>query len=367
MVAIRIARARRRLTLGAELWLTISSAATGRDREIVFRHLGWSGEVPIALRALGEDYGITGERVRQIISGFARRVAQSNALRSILDQILYEIELNSPALAADLERKLSRTFGAPAVRVEAVCATAEMFGRQVPVAIESVGSLRLIVHKRDIGLAREILRQGRKLVSHFGISSISEVCKRIPGRTVVGSKTVRGVLGTMKSLHWLDQRCDWFWLDNLVRNPLANAATKLFSVAPRIHAKEFRAYILADRRWSQCPPPPTVVMIEFCRLACGCKIYGPYIVSDSPRTADETLSQTERIVHSVLTDGPPLLHRSNFERECLRRGIGRKTFDQYVTQLPILHRCAADVYRLRGRKFSRDDLRRALASGRHSA
>jgi hypothetical protein len=107
--------------------------------------------------------------------------------------------------------------------------------------------------------------------------------------------------------------------------------------------------------------PPKTVIMEFCRIACNCKIEGAMIIAKAPPSAAEVLSKSEQIAYSVLADNGPLLHRSDFERKCIGRGMNPTTFSIYLGRLSILARYAPGVYGLRGAPIGPGDVERCTA------
>jgi hypothetical protein len=160
-------------------------------------------------------------------------------------------------------------------------------------------------------------------------------------------------------LRWLDEQSEWFLLDDVPRNHLVTLVMKVLSVAPRIHVNEMRAAIASDHRGMGFAPPKSVVQ-EFCRTACNCYIDGDNIIARHAPSTTEVLSKFEQVAYAVLADHGPLLHRSDFERKCIERGMNPSTFTNYVGKLPILARYGAGVYGLRGAPIAPGDVERCM-------
>lgn len=190
---------------------------------------------------------------------------------------------------------------------------------------------------------------------------MSDLCDQIQeeGGTSIGHAVVKHVLHSLRSLHSLDEQLEWFFLDDVPRNPLVTLVTKVLSVAPRIHVTEMRAAIASDQRRMGFAPPKSVVL-EFCRTACDCNIEGEHLIANSPPSVTEVLSKNELLTYSVLADKGPLLHRADFEQRCLERGMNRITFSIYLKRAPILARYGPAVYGLRGAPIVPGDVERCI-------
>lgn len=80
-------------------------------------------------------------------------------------------------------------------------------------------------------------------------------------------------------------------------------------------------------------------------------------VRETPEPS-KVLGDAELIIFEVLRKHGPLLHRLDFERRCVQRGMNPSTFGLYPSRSPILTRYAPGVYGLKGASFSARDLER---------
>ena len=87
---------------------------------------------------------------------------------------------------------------------------------------------------------------------------------------------------------------------------------------------------------------------------------GQLIVAKHPPRLDVVLSKVEQIAYSVLAEHGPLLHRTEFERMCIERGMNLSTFANYVSRLPFLAFYGPGVYGLRGAPVGPGDVERCI-------
>ena len=94
------------MTLTAELYDFTASAKTERNREITMKYFGWSGIAPRTLESVGDEYGMTRERVRQVCETVVGRIHRARPYAPTLDRTLRWIMRRLPADGAELEASL---------------------------------------------------------------------------------------------------------------------------------------------------------------------------------------------------------------------------------------------------------------------
>ncbi len=75
---------------------------------------------------------------------------------------------------------------------------------------------------------------------------------------------------------------------------------------------------------------------------------GNIIRANPPLDFSAILAETEKTFVAVFRGVGPLVESHKLEKECLRRGMNRATYMQYLTYSPIIARFAKCVYGLRG-------------------
>jgi hypothetical protein len=345
----KIARARK-MPLEQELGEITRAFGMARDAEIIVSFFGWAGRGVKTLQAVGNDFHITRERVRQITSRFIKKVPRTHPFTPTLKRTMVQISKHLPAAVTDIQAELCRLGITQSLFcLEGVVSAAKVLSEPIPFIIDEHHGIRTAVRYKDVGLLKAIVRLARKTVSHAGLGKVGGLCDLIQEErgTSIDSLVVVRVLQSLASLHWLDEQNEWFLLDDVRRNHLVTLVTKVISVAPSIHVNEMRTAISGDFRGMGFPPPKSVV-IEFCKVACNCEVEGHTIIAKHPPSVVEALSKVEQLAYLVLADNGPFLHRSDFERKCIERGMNPNTFRKYLATLPILVRYAPGVYRLRG-------------------
>jgi hypothetical protein len=120
-----------------------SLAATGlrnRNLEIVLALWGWTGEVPRTLQSVGESFGLTRERVRQIANKYERVYRRRKTFLPSLERVLRFTARHVPAIADDIEKELqARRLTLSRFRLEAIIECAKRFGQPVSFVLDESG------------------------------------------------------------------------------------------------------------------------------------------------------------------------------------------------------------------------------------
>jgi hypothetical protein len=336
-------RAARHLTLEAELWDVTRELGDERDREIIVRRLGWDGRQPRTLETVGQRYGITRERVRQICTRI-EEVQKPQAFLPVLDRVIEITTAAAPAMANKLEKELvGRGLTRTAFCLETLLEIAHGFGRKARFAIETPHGHRVIVPSTRSGLLKQIDDAATTVVRHWGVSNVEDLA----ASTKTTAALVRQLLPFLPGLKWLDQVSDWFWISDLPRNSLLTPIRKILAVSSSIDVGELRAGVARPHR-RKGSAPPRRVLLEVCRQLPWCRVNGNTISTAQSQNPDQVLSDSERIIFSVLKTHGPVLQRSELEKLCLEAGIKRHSFWIYLSYCPIITRYASGVYGLRG-------------------
>lgn len=363
----KIARARG-IFLERELEEIVRACVTGRNATVTLRLWGWSGSGTKTLQSIGDEFRLTRERVRQIADKVDGKLRKKRPFVPVLVRTIAHVNRQLPAGAEDVETELLRSglteslFG-----LSGILTAAQLLDIPIQFTVEEDEGIRTVVRHDDMGLAKMIVLFARKVVSHAGLGKVADLCDQVQEKTgaAITSQMVKSVVESMSSSRWLDGESEWFFISGVSRNHLVTLINKVLSVAPDIRVNEVRSAIASDYRGPGFSPPRPVVL-EFCRVVCGCEIDGERIISAHPQAVNAVLSEMEQVAYSVLREEGPLLHRTDFERKCVERGMNPSTFANYVGRLPILARYGPGVYGLRGAHVGPGDVERCIPPARRT-
>jgi len=338
---------RSRLTLERELFDLLG---TGRNARIAARYYGFDGRGGESLQTVGNEVGVTRERVRQIVTAVSERLSTGWPVSPTLDRTIALVVDRMPAAAGEIEAELrSQRLTSGLFRLEGVSRAAELLRRRLPFSITEVKGERL-VHARGIPSVDTIVRSARRVISCSGMAPISSVVadvRKVEPRACDRDLVV-SALACLRGFHWLEQSSGWFWLsDNPNNNRVLNRIRKILSVANPIKISKLRAAIGRDYRMKGFSPPKRV-LLEFCRQAPGLRVNDETVKAEPAVNSYDVLSQVERDIVHILSEHDGTMATSEFKSICLGRGLNRWTYYQNLVSSPIISRYAGGLYGLIG-------------------
>jgi hypothetical protein len=333
-----------KLTLERELHDLLGS---GRSAFIAARHYGFDGRGGGSLQAVGNEIGVTRERVRQIVGEASKWVRIGRAVLPTLDRTIAFVVHRMPAPAREIEAELRfQRLTSGSFRLEGVLKAAELLGRRPPFSVTDVKGERL-VHARDSRSVDTIVRFARRIISRWGMATVSDVLAEVRkvGSHVCDRKLVASALACLKGFRWLEQSAEWFWLSDTLRNPVLNRMKKILSIANPIDVSELWAGIARDSRMKGFSPPQRV-LLEFCRQAPGLQVNGKAVQAEPKVNSDTVLGQIERDIVHMLSENGGNMATSEFKSACLGRGVNMRTFYLNLMRSPIITSYGGHVYGL---------------------
>jgi hypothetical protein len=334
------------LTLEKEL---LDLLGTGRNARIAARSNGFDGRGGESFQSVGNAFGLTRERIRQIVTAASARLRTERPVLQVLDGSIAFVDDHIPAPAGVIEARVieagmrSKGLTAGLFRLEGVIKAAELLGKRLPFAITQVNGERL-VHSRDMPPLDSIVHMARRVVAHHGIANVSDVAGKLPtgASGVSDPNLIASVLAGARGVRWLDRSGGWFWSDSGI-NPLLRRIRKIVSVANPISASELQASIPRDDRMKGFSPPQRV-LLEFCRQAPGLHVRDDKIGARPRVNPDEVLSQIEKQMVHILSVHGGAMPVSKFMSICRRMGLNRRTPYLYLVHSPIFSKYGHGLY-----------------------
>jgi Sigma-70, region 4 len=324
-----------------ELFAVLGGDAKAR---IVARYYGLDGLGGTTLQGAGCEFGISAERVRQIVSGAVKQLSSSQPFTPVLDRTISFLAQHIPARADEMERKLlSEGLSGVPFRLEGLIRAAELLGRTRPFWVTTTKRLRL-VHRQPVHVIETIVRTGRRTIEHRGIATIGDVSARIREADREGGlQFVGDVLSGEEDFHWLDPTELWFWLSSVVRNPVVTRIRKILSVANPVRIAALQAGIARDYRMRGCLAPARV-LLELCRQITGLQVDADVVRAAPPISRDRVLGSLEKRVLDLLARNGGLMRRASLASACLAKGINRSSFYGLLEHSPVITSYAPGVF-----------------------
>ena len=343
------------LTVEEELIEIFSPAASGRDRQIVALYYGWDGSGSHTLEQLGQRYGLSRERIRQVCVRAMKRNRGAKVFAPVLDRALAFIAERLPTRVGNLKAEFDAAgFSACSLPLETIREAAEFLSRAPKFALVSVGRRQLAVKPDCASQPRAIIQVARRAVLSYGATTISDVAAEVSSQsgTKVDHALVEEALQALDDFEWLYRKRGWLQLESLPQYGLPKMIEKILSVTDRIEVSKLRSAIARYRRTGR-KVPPARVLLEFCRRMPGVTVAAGTIASEEPRDWREVLTGVEAGMVRVLNQHGPVMERGAFEEHCIGEGMNRFSFNAIIMSSPVIAQYGRSVYGLLGAKVDR--------------
>lgn len=212
------------------------------------------------LQEVGDDFGITRERVRQVCEAFEELFAEVDAATPALDRALMAASRVAPCEVDELDEQLRRFIGENA-GIEALVAWATMLGQtNLPVLCERIrtkarGSLvdiTMVQKPNAPAWVEPMIRHVIRDSSMFGCTNVLRIAGRLALKEGVapGQEAIEMALEASAGFRWIDKETGWFTLGDNSNCSAAMRVRKIIAVAhSTVGADEITAALASDDVW----------------------------------------------------------------------------------------------------------------------
>jgi Bacterial RNA polymerase, alpha chain C terminal domain/Sigma-70, region 4 len=327
-----------------------SPSVSDRNLMVVSQFFGFDGTGKKTLEEVGQSFGVTRERVRQIVKQFTKRLHRRSLylpiFRLACNHILESLPNTPRAVSQSLHaQQITKTE----FDVTGIVAIVKLLGEQDLFDNISIGEVTLAVKKDEAGYFKRVPRIARAIVSAFGCGHIEHILSDLDAASeqTVDALQVTTILGRNPDVRWLNQEREWFTIIETKRNRLSNIVRKVLSVAQKISISELRGAIKRVHRLDGFAPPSDILR-SFCSSLPFCDVVDEHVISNQALSLTETLGEIESCFYDVLREHGPAMSLNALREECLQRGMNANSFYQYITYSPIICRLVREVYALVG-------------------
>ncbi len=336
-------------SLEEELSGVVSAVIDGRNAEMVVKLLGWSGAGRRTLESVGQEYGITRERVRQIAAKTTNKIRANKIDFPWLTRAVNAARQVGPLTPKELAKllrkaRISRTDFDPS-GLEAAC---EELGIEFGLERRTISGQ--LVYGKEPGLARlhGLFRLCKRLTAARGCANFDAMCDEL-GVPEGERDGVRYMISKSGANIWLDDERRWLFSKATTRNRLSNVVSKALFVCPTIHLGELRRAAAKSRRLQSVPP--TKVLAKFLDANGLAHVSGDEVVAQQTfADAIEPGSAEDTFLRVFKTHGP-VLRWDRLQELCIAAGMNPTTAGIYMSISPILTRVVRGVYALVGSKI----------------
>ncbi len=362
------------LTIEEELIRIFASGVVDRNRDILLGYYGWTDGKQHTLSEIGDRFGITRERTRQICAKLIRRHKHPERIFApVVERALAFVQRRTPCAAPQMALHLAgEGLTAVGMGVEGLVVAAALLQRPVGFSVEWLGMARrrrvgLVVAEGDAELAATAIEVARREIYYHGIATLEHVCGQVAQRVRGRSKeqVVAGAVEALPGFVWLDRKERWFRVGSIAKHGLPKTIEKVLSVAGEVSVGVLRDAMRRNRRlWREVPPER--VLLEFCRQLPAVRVEGKRIIGDPPKDWKKALTGVEaRLVETLMTHGP-VMDRGQLEDLCVSGGMNRFSFHAFLAWSPVIAQFGHSVYGLLGASATAGQLK-SLSSRRRAS
>jgi hypothetical protein len=313
-----------------------------RNAQILARLWGWDGSSPKTLEAVGSEFGLTRERVRQIEARALKRLAKHQFDTPHLLAAITLLRRAVPDVDGFLAGKL-RASGIARSNFSpwSVQIAAEHFALKWPFEAVYSGQTRVLTAVGDAEKLRKAPLILRRRTSEFGCINIVSLGAELAVKDQQ-LEGLRRVLEGVSQVTWLDEAQEWMYASESPRNRLFNVCAKVLGVVSQIHVGELRRAVGRVRRLPMCPPKRILAaFVETTGLArviegVAYPVKGAGVLVPSESSEGRMLE--------VLKQYGPVMDGEEFGERCIAAGINPITFYIYRLISPLICALGRNVY-----------------------
>jgi DNA-directed RNA polymerase subunit alpha len=331
-------------SLEEELLLILAIEAPDRDVQLVTKLWGWFGKRPRTLESVGQEYGLTRERVRQIADRVAKQIRRRKLVTPFLFKAAQLIRKSCPATAPALVAKLQgANISVVGIHPFGIAKACELL--DIPIGLQVsgfAGTTVFMIEDMEDSL-KAFQREARRRTQANGCVNFGALCEELR-ISETGAQGIHALLSASAEFEWLNAGQTWFYSRKPVRNRLFNLASKVLATCPRLRPNELRRAVARSRRLEVKPP---VEVLERLVQATGlATIEDGFLVANPDVVRPPEPGSIEEIFVQVLRDNGPALTGREFEELCIAAGINPISFYIYRAGSPLVSQLAPGVFSL---------------------
>ncbi|WP_160601862.1 DNA-directed RNA polymerase subunit alpha C-terminal domain-containing protein [Allopontixanthobacter confluentis] len=327
-----------------EVEAILAALLDGRNRDIAGKFWGLLGDKPRTLESVGQEYGMTRERVRQITTR-AEDAGRAMWLPTAhCERLIKKMERVSPLGLEVAQDLLKQDLGDRTFPVESLLNVANVFDIPSELQLVKEGIATFMDVKGRSPSLHEIAVDFRRATSRSGCVNIDRTCLRLT-QDLEKRDEIRQALNGLPETVWLDREHNWASL-KAERNRLSNTIRKVLTVTSTVHISELRQAALRSHRLAFVPPQ--AVLSSFAEKICELPVI-ECSVHRSAKFSPAPLGEIETAFHDCFQAKGSPLRREEIESYCIdERGINDNSFYMYLSYSPIIGKIAPGIYGLVG-------------------
>lgn len=349
---------------------------------------GVSGPDATTLQDIGNRFGLTRERVRQILERMLERARGASFSLPAFTRLRTAVSEAGVCLVADFESAHAQLLGGVSL------ADADRFAREVlgtnvaSIVSKSFGrtgqGLQPALASRSTpDLAASLRDAARRMTRSSGAAHALTVVGMVSEDLgqAVSLADAKQALRVIEGMEWLTEHQDWFWLgaDAVLQNRVLEAVRKILATAAtRVDVEDLHQGICRSRRTfyrnepRARPPelemPQDVLRVILARVPWLSVVQKNDFVLREPLRREDVLNSSELAVVEVIKEfgGATVWHVLN--RRLVDSGVfSPPSLHMVLAHSPVVKPLGYGIYGLRGIDVSREAYAAALDSGARTA
>lgn len=355
-----------------------------RWASIFAERFGLLGEEASTLQSVGDRYGLTRERVRQIVDKMVERASEIPVKTPLIEAFFSEIQKSLPAKVAELNRIYRDLLGEnlSVFTLDQFCR--EILGKQFLKFSDTPAGMvlawDLVAYAPDEHMAtdlRAIRESIRKMIASCGVAQISWVVgesSAVLGRALATEDVLKKAK-LIGEFEWIHEEAGWFWLGEhyQARNKLFSIVRKILSVSQDpVDVSLIGHALLNSRRdhYGEDNPrrllhiePSVQVIAEVLKKVSWVdfKQFDDFY-SKTALNPEETLSDIEWQVYDYLTKNGGIASRYSLTELVNQKGDHTVALAFMLNESPIITKVGRGVYMLIGWPLDMTALSKAIHS-----
>lgn len=315
-----------------------------RSRQIWIRFMGWDGTGRKTLQAIGTEFNITRERVRQIIKKFTNNLKPQQEVTPFLDKCLEYVETHKINSKSNIEKNLQKTgITQKHFDVSALRRTAHLFQKKIDWEIFKIADHPYVMNENESTWARFILSKASRAMSRYGYGIAEELVSN-SACPISAAKAIE-IISLVPEVRWLDLDKNFFYFPS-ARNKLISAIKRILSVCVELDVNEVKEALRRNKRIIRIPSRETLKSL--CQYVDGLTVEAEKIIAQPAIPPSEILSDNYLKLISVFEKHGSVLPYELLRRESLNLGMNSITFDIYLSSGSIIKNLGTQLYALRG-------------------
>lgn len=355
-----------------------SPAPGSEDRWVAMFTARYAAPEARTLQDIGQEIGLTRERVRQICEAMLEVIRAEPACTPALDRVLRMAARAVPCSLEDADEQLVRHLG-EGCGIRAAMELAEDIGRPLPVRIGRV-KVRVAGRYEDAPLLESavdadrwpqtVLRYAAAECVTLGCTSVLRMAGALALRDGVapGQEALVSVFRNAPGFRWLDETNGWFSIGDTNTCGAATRLRKILAVAQEpVSVDEVAEAFAADTRWFRTDddralavPPPHIIQAMVGGWPWVKAVQYTRLVAAEPIPMEGTLSDIERKVVELIEANDGVAAAWQLYSGVMESVPVTKIAVAFsLAASPALVRFEHGLYTLRGRRIRTEALGRA--------